>query len=600
MANLPKKRRKQSKRPESPAPPKPAKLPIRWFSTPAAQGFFLLLACFLVYLPSLRAGFIWDDDVLITGNPLVASPSGLPGIWSGQFNPDYFPVTSTLFWLEYRLWGANPFGYHFVNILLHGVAVLLLWRLLLCLRLPAAWGAALLFAVHPVAVATVAWVAEGKNTLATALALAATLLFLADRDQPPPDPRQPRRAVSYRFAAALFCFLLALLSKTAVVMLPVALLLCLWWRAGRVTRSDLARLSPFFVLSLIMGLVTVWFQAHRAIEGAEVPIGSLFDRFCSSGKAICFYAFKVVAPVHLGVIYPAWTHSPLPGLDALAALSVIGSFAVAWRFRTAWWGRGFLFGFGAFVLLLLPILGLAKMYFFVFAPVADHLEYVALPAGIALVVSGFDRIISDGMGAFRKPGPWGLALVAVAFGWLSWTQCAFYMNQKSLWNYALLQNPRSFRAQLGCALVLLDEGRVAEAAEHARLAVQENPRFLKARLNYALILDQARQYDQAISEFTEALKIDPNLPDAHVALGNVFFETGRFDRARIEYDEAVRLDPRSAEAHNNLGAALLKDGLIPEARIQFEAALKLNPEHAQARRNLNKILLDGAGSPGSL
>lgn len=139
----------------------------------------LVLCALIAYIPAISAGFIWDDDLLLTANPQMQSAHGLREIWLGKNSCDYTPVTLTTFWLEKTLWDDTPTGYHVVNILLHGLAAVLLWRILSTLRIPGSWLAALLFVIHPVNVASVAWIAERKNTLSAALFFASILAFLA-------------------------------------------------------------------------------------------------------------------------------------------------------------------------------------------------------------------------------------------------------------------------------------------------------------------------------------------------------------------------------------------------------------------------------------
>lgn len=226
------------------------------------QWLVLFLLPVIAYIPVMSGGFIWDDNHMVYANPLVQAgvKEGLGGFWFTRQNFDYFPLTSTTLWLEWRLWGLNAAGYHVTNILLHAFSGLLLWRVLRRLRIPAAWLCALLFAVHPVSVASVAWIAERKNTLTMLLNLTAVLWYLR------------WRASGWRswgwYVAALATFALALLSKTAVVVTPLALGIMEWWlrardagsstvRGARPPPSLIVTLAPFLALSIAMGSLTV-------------------------------------------------------------------------------------------------------------------------------------------------------------------------------------------------------------------------------------------------------------------------------------------------------------------------------------------------------
>ena len=162
-------------------PPAAAPAPAVW-RNPDYKLFFLsgllMLITFLAYLPVWRAGFIWDDDSMLTANPLIRLENGLYYFWFTTAANDYFPLTFTSLWVEWRLWGANAMGYHVTNVLLHGLGAVLLWRVLARLKIPGAWWAALLFGLHPVGVASVAWIAERKNTLSLVFYLSSILAYL--------------------------------------------------------------------------------------------------------------------------------------------------------------------------------------------------------------------------------------------------------------------------------------------------------------------------------------------------------------------------------------------------------------------------------------
>src|ERR1039458_3512176 len=246
----------------------------------------------LVYFPAMRGGFIWDDGDMVTNNPLVKSAHGLLDIWAGTKLTDYHPLTYSVFWLEWRCWGMNPAGYHVVNILLHAGNVVLLWLVLRKLRVPGGWLAALLFGVHPVGVASVAWIAELKNTLSMWFYLGALWCWLRSEEE---------EGDAGFYAGALICFLLALLAKVSVVVLPVLLLLLAWWRHGRVSRRDWARTAPFFVLALALGLFGMTFQNKYTALNESLPV-----RLLGGSWAFWFYLGKIFWPVHLTVIYPRW------------------------------------------------------------------------------------------------------------------------------------------------------------------------------------------------------------------------------------------------------------------------------------------------------
>jgi hypothetical protein len=209
----------------------------RFAHRPWLLALILVVVTFTAYVPAMRGGFIWDDDSNITSNRMIKAGDGLYRFWFTTEAPDYYPMSSSLWWLEWRLWGDRAPGYHVVNVLLHCVNALLLWKIFQRLKIPGAWLAALIFAVHPVNVATVAWISEQKNTLSMLFYEVATLLYL--------EFYRNGRWQWYNFSLA--AFLAALLSKSAVVMLPLALLGCVWWLHGRLEKKDFFSSAPFFV-----------------------------------------------------------------------------------------------------------------------------------------------------------------------------------------------------------------------------------------------------------------------------------------------------------------------------------------------------------------
>jgi len=294
-----------------------------------AQVAAIVVAVGLVYLPAFRADFVWDDEQLVTGNPLLRTFSGLLEIWSGGRTADYFPVTSTVFWIEYHLFGSKAVGYHAVNILLQTADALLVWLVLQRLKVPGAWLAGLIFGIHPVHAESVAWISELKNLLSMFFALLSIFCFFEIEEK-----RLLGGATAY--VASLVFFLLALLSKTQVVFLPVALLLCAWWRSGNATsaslRREVTRTWPFFLLAAVLSLVTIWFQ-NRGIGEEEIVVGSLARRFANAAMAVWWYLGKFFFPARLMSIYPKWRFDSPELLEWLPLIALLALVAILWRWR---------------------------------------------------------------------------------------------------------------------------------------------------------------------------------------------------------------------------------------------------------------------------
>jgi hypothetical protein len=457
-----------------------------------------MLVTVMVYLPSMRAGFIWDDDTLVTDNPAIKTADGLYSIWLTSWSGDYVPLTTSSFWLEWHLWKANPAGYHTLNILLHAASAALLWRVLANLRVAGAWLAALLFAIHPVCAASVTWIAERKNTLSMLFYLASLLCFLRD-DQcvhPPPDAKSALSAIGGRsrwFWRSLGAFASALLAKSSVAILPPVLLLCVWWRRERITRRDFARTLPFFALSLLFSLVAIGIQ-HKALHtGAALSQDPLLARLIGGSWALWFYLGKILLPVNLTMIYQRWQINPGAALSYAPIFLFADMIALFWWNRGGW-GRPFLFAFGYFVIALSPVLGLFDMAFFSNSQVADHFQYLAMPGILALIAAGISLL--PGLAAQRAGGhseagarppearkarPSVLlaamtpAVIAILLSALTWRRETVMGNSQRLWEDNAAKNPTSWRVYMNLNLALLEQGKTNQAIQMYNKATQLFP-----------------------------------------------------------------------------------------------------------------------------
>jgi len=556
--------------PEPERGPEPTARP--WSRQPDWLWASVLVAIILAaYLPAaLRDGFVLDDDRYVTANPLLLSLGGLGRIWTqGVPQEHYWPITYTVFWLEYHAWGMAPAGYHAVNVLLHAANAVLLWRILGRIEVRGAWLAAAIFALHPVHVESVAWVIELKDVLSGLLYLLAFLAYVAFVEK--------GRWRAYALSLALFAA--AMLSKSAVVTLPLAIGLWLWCKRGRLGRGDIAPLAAMLGLATAMSLVDV-VLLRETYRSDFSPV----ERLLIAARALCFYVGKLVWPSELVPIYSRWKIDAgalwqwLPVVAVVVALSL----AALGRRRL---GRGPLAAALFFVATLLPILGFIDFSFMARSLVADRFQYIASIGPIALAV-----VVAALASEHFSLHPWaaraGAAGVLLALGVLTWRQASVYTNEETYYQAILAGNPDSSLAHNNLGVDLARHGRIDEAIHHHEEALRLEPDYAQAHDNLANVLARRGRIDEAIQHYGEALRLEPDAAEAHYNLALVLARRGRIDEAIAHYEEALRLKPDLAEAHIGLGNVLAARGRIDDAIEHYEEALRLKPDAAEARSNL--------------
>jgi Flp pilus assembly protein TadD len=585
----------------------------------------LTLAVLWVYSPVLHpvfpADWLWDDDQLLTVNATVqhrvspdpkAPPEHLETLAKLWFNPDgadYFPLSYTALWAQWPLFGMWPTGYHLVTVLLHLAGSLLLWRLLVVMRIPGAWLAAMIFAVHPACVESVAWVSELKNTLSLPLFLLAAINYvkfdelIGDDQTPLWGADAPPRAVRH-YVLALVYFLLAMFAKTSVVMLPVVLLLYAWWKHGRVTFRNLACTAPFFLISLVLGLITIYYQWSRAIGQETILVGGIASRIASAGMSILWYMRIIFWPVNLLPIYPRWEVDP-PKVWQLLAWPVIG--AVGWWFwknrAAAWppqWGRHALFAFGFFLLMVAPVLGFVTISYMRITWAADHFIYLPMIAIVALVSAGLTVWYERAAAAERPVLLAGLAVLLAALTFLGFGYAGCWVNEDALWEHTLKHNFEAWQAHNRLGAKKFARGDVEGAHFHFQNSTRLRPDLGETHNNLGTTLsaraqmfaqrgDQGaatREMSAAIDQFAEAVRVTPHVPAIRVNLANALAAAGRFEEAAAKYRELLEMEPNNPALINNFGVALYKQGKKDESIVQFRRALELAPDLKDAKESL--------------
>jgi protein O-mannosyl-transferase len=462
----------------------------------------LVLAVFWVYSPALSAGWFWDDTTLVVENGQLRSLSTLGSLWLS--NSDW-PLSATAFWIEWHLWGQLPFGYHAVNIALHLANAFLVWNLFSRLGLRWAWLAGLLFAIHPLAVESVAWISELKNTLSLLFFLLSLLAWI-DQDEG-----------KHGYIRSLCFYILAMFCKTSVVMLPAVLLLYAWWKRGVIKSSDLKKTIPFFAIAFLLGISSIHFQSDSSLEMADVHARSLFVRCLEAGASICFYLGKFIWPFPLMPVYPRWSLDSPTLLQFLAPPFLASLFFGLWIKRKEW-SRHLLLGLGFFVLTLLPVIGLIDMSFLNFSWVADHFVYLPMIGLIGLIVLAL-QVLSAKLSVPARILL--LALIAITFFFLARDarhDASRFANEEKMWSRNVNLNPSAWAAHNNLGYAMLQSGRVTQAEKQFKIALTLNPLSAEAHNNHGVVFLQTGAYPQSIEEFQTALRLNPHYTSAQTNL----------------------------------------------------------------------------------
>lgn len=558
------------------------------------QAGLLLAVTLVTFLPSLDAGFVWNDDDLDEMLTLI-DDEGLDAVWFSTRSFNYWPVTWTSYWIEHKVFDEagkppRPAHYHVINVLVHAVSCLLLWRILVRLGVPGAWLAGLVFAVHPVNVESVAWITQRKNVLSLVFYLA-TLRWWLDFE---------RHGGRLRYGSALASFLLGMLSKGAVIACPLVLLLLAWWQRGRVGRQDLLRALPFLVIAVLLGISEVWFQHVRAIGSETIRDAGLGERVLATGPICWFYFSRAIVPIDLAFVYPLWQLDVTSVVDWLPLVGLLAVVALLFGFRDRL-SRGPVIAVLYYLLCLGPVAGLVDIYFMKYSLVADHYQYIALPGLVALLVGGGTLLVRR-HGISQLGGQViGAGLVAVLAG-LTWQQADLYDTPGRLWRDTLLKNPGCWLAhhELGNLLNTSQQADVALAHYRQALTLVEDQRgpgaAESANVHHSLgvLLGQlGRQRNQpelartALGHLESACRIVPEDIRFLVSLSGVRQENEQSDLAITELKNFLKRQPDSARGWQTLGKLLEAAGRDDEARRAFITAgnlFKSDGHDAEARR----------------
>ena len=549
----------------------------------------LVIATLVVYRQVGHHDFIgFDDPLYVTDNRYVRDGLTFEGIvWSFNFADKEKTYWHPLTWLSHmfdcHLHGLNPGGHHRTNLILHLVNTLLLFLVLRKLT-GALWKSAFvaaLFALHPVNVDSVAWIAQRKNLLSTGFWMLTILAYVNYIKQP--------NLFKYLLTLAIFC--LGLMTKPMLVSLPFVLLLIDYWPLGRFDFKGLRTFFhlvlekiPFFILSafsiIISSLSVKTFGTMASIESIPMTL-----RFGNALVSYIKYIGNMLWPYNLAIFYPY--PQVVPGWQAIGAAAGIAvvTISVLLVIRTKpYLGIGWMWYLGT----LLPVMGLVQVG--LWPAMADRFAYIPFIGLFIMVAWGIPALVTDSRYKDKA-----LAIIAVfllsIFMVTTWVQAKYWKESITLYQHAVDVTENNDAMHYNLGVTYAAQGRFTQAIRHYSKALRITPNFVQAHNNLGTAYLKLGRTAEAFQHYREALQIDPDFAEAHCNLGKILVEEGKSTEAIRHFREALRIDPDFTEVHYNLGNALAKEGRSKDAIHHYLAALRINPDFSKAYNNLGLILI---------
>lgn len=569
-------------------------------SRPRIIVLLLFLTTLLIYLPAIQNGFIhFDDDKYLVNNVNVqigVSPSTIRWAFTTSHCSNWHPLTWVSYMLDYQLFRLNPAGYHLTNVLLHAANACLLFILIfrLCGALwPSAFVAAF-FALHPLHVESVAWVAELKDVASTFWGLLALLAYVryvgngvSKQSDQPSEPSSPASQRSLRYYwLALACFAVSLMFKSMLVTLPFVMLLLDYWPLGRLgqmsaIRRCLIEKVPFVLLST--GVSALTFIAQKATAMASLTEVPLHIRMENAVVAYVGYLGKMIWPVNLAIMYPLSLDIPKWQFIACAAILFFLT-VIFWGLRRqqCWLPIGWFWYLGT----LVPVIGLVQVGSQAMADRYTYFPLIGITLALSLTVQHYKNRFSIPSAVIT-----GLAFLTLCFCAIR-TECQIplWRDTETLFEHALKITKNNPLCHIKMGEVYEDQNLPDKAIGEYQKALQLNGFRAEIYDEIGQVLGGEGKFDEALPYFEGAIRLKPEAPEFHDSLGIALIELGRLDEAEHAFSEAIRQQPDYAPAHFQMARALLKQNQGSEAVKYFQQALALEPDNLQMLIYVARVL----------
>ncbi len=532
-------------------------------------GAIVLISC-IIYLPVLHNEFLfWDDDYYIRDNPLIYS-FNLKEIFSHNVMGNYHPFTILTLATEYHLFGLNPAGYHAFNLSLHLLNVILVFYavFLLCDKTAVALVASLLFGIHPIHVESVAWAAELKDLLYTFFFLAAYISY----------QKYIRAPKNIFYFAALFLFLLSLLSKAMAASLPVILILTDYYKERKITTKTIFEKVPFFILAIILGIVAVAAQKSEEIL-QDVTYFTFPQRIVFACYGFITYLSKFLIPLHLSAYYPYpaknGTGIPLKYYGYVLLLIALVAYCI-YSIRST---KKIFFGIGFFAITVFLVLQLLPIGD---AVMADRYSYVP--------TIGLCYLSGEGLYfLWNKNLKWLAILIlgafTIFFSMTTYARSLVWKNNMSLWEDTVQKFQTIPLAYYNRGLSFMNENKLNEALQDYNKAIELKPGYNEAYVNRGNIERGNGKYEEALNDYNKAIEVRPDFAIAYFNRGILYMNQQKNDEALSDFTKAIELKPTYYKAYSNRGVIYNNAKRYEDAIREYSKAIEIKPDYFEAYYN---------------
>lgn len=560
---------------------------------------FLVFAILIIYWQVINFDFVnYDDPEYITNNNIVQKGITIEGIaWSFTsfgYASNWHPMTWISHMLDVQLFGLNPGMHHLTNVIFHIINTLLLF-LVLERMTGALWRSAVVaafFALHPLHVESVAWVAERKDVLSTFFWILTIMAYVW----------YVQKCNFWRYLLVVLLYILGLLSKPMLVTLPFVLLLLDYWPLKRfdpIQKEDIVKNTKFnkmsgislskvpnLIIEKIPMVILLTISSSLTIIAQRRSVKSLVilpfvTRILNAIASYVIYLFKIIYFFKLAVFYPYnYSYNPFVVIGCTLFLLIVTIQAVLFAKRYPFLLVGWFWYLGT----LIPVIGIVQVGD---QSMADRYTYIPLIGIFIMIVWGLWEVLYRWRygKAFIK-----ISLIVTIIILMNTTneQISLWKNSESLFNHALTVTKDNDVAYDNLGLVLFNRDDIGGAKKLFKLAIKVNPSDIFGHSNLGKVLFKEKKYDEALSQFHECLNIYPEYGDAYNFIGNIMLSTENYNKAIVNYDKALRIDSSQTEVYYHLGIAYFHKNNYPKAIECFQEAIRRNPYYSEAIRYLNE------------